>query len=190
METTAIAIASMTDNELAALYHQNGEQHWLAALYQRYHALLLGVCFKYLQNTELAQDACSDIYEELVIKLRRHQVEYPKAWLHTLAKNHCLQKLRSSKAITISEFPEEFVQSEDAWHLEDVMQKEKNLQAMQQCMEHLMSEQKQTVTLFYLQEKCYNEIVGITGLPWNTVRSHIQNGRRNLKKCMEKTNRE
>ena len=42
------------------------------------------------------------------------------------------------------------------------------------------------IRLFYLEGKCYNEIVEITGQEWNQVRSLIQNGRRNLKNCMEK----
>jgi RNA polymerase sigma-70 factor (ECF subfamily) len=42
------------------------------------------------------------------------------------------------------------------------------------------------IKLFYLEGKCYNEIVEITGRDWNQVRSAIQNGRRNLKLCMEK----
>ena len=40
--------------------------------------------------------------------------------------------------------------------------------------------------MFYLENKCYNEIVEQTGMEWNKVRSLIQNGRRNLKICMDK----
>jgi hypothetical protein len=37
-----------------------------------------------------------------------------------------------------------------------------------------------------LDGKCYNEIVSQTGMDWNRVRSLVQNGRRNLKICMDK----
>jgi len=53
-------------------------------------------------------------------------------------------------------------------------------------MERLPDEQKQSIQLFYLENKCYNEIVEETGIDWGKVRSLIQNGRRNLKICMEK----
>ena len=43
-----------------------------------------------------------------------------------------------------------------------------------------------TIRLFYLENKCHNEITEMTGMDWNRVRSLIQNGRRNLKNCMEK----
>jgi RNA polymerase sigma-70 factor (ECF subfamily) len=66
------------------------------------------------------------------------------------------------------------------------MQKEENFHKLEKCMQTLSTEQKMTVELFYLQNKCYKEISDATGIEWNKVRSYIQNGRRNLKICMEK----
>ena len=54
-------------------------------------------------------------------------------------------------------------------------------------MELLNPEQKQTVELFYLQEKSYKEIVDQTGFSMNDVKSYIQNGKRNLKIMLSKT---
>jgi DNA-directed RNA polymerase specialized sigma24 family protein len=65
------------------------------------------------------------------------------------------------------------------------MEKEFQLDQITQCMKGLPAEQQQCIELFYLQNKSYNEIVKITGFEWNQVRSFIQNGRRNLKICME-----
>jgi RNA polymerase sigma-70 factor (ECF subfamily) len=53
-------------------------------------------------------------------------------------------------------------------------------------MEKLPASQQTSIRLFYLENKCYNEISELTGQEWNKVRSTIQNGRRNLKLCMEK----
>lgn len=57
---------------------------------------------------------------------------------------------------------------------------------MEYCLGTLTDDQKEAISLFYLESKCYNEIVEITGRDWNQVRSLIQNGRRNLKICMER----
>jgi RNA polymerase sigma-70 factor (ECF subfamily) len=57
---------------------------------------------------------------------------------------------------------------------------------LEKCIETLGDEQKQCVKLFYLQEKCYKEITESTGFDMNKVKSYIQNGKRNLKICMEK----
>jgi RNA polymerase sigma-70 factor (ECF subfamily) len=79
----------------------------------------------------------------------------------------------------------QLMQSEDFTHLEMVFEKERQLEKLNGCMQQLNDEQRQTVRLFYLENKCYNEITTITGYDWNKVRSLVQNGRRNLKICME-----
>jgi len=66
------------------------------------------------------------------------------------------------------------------------MEKELQLEHMTLCIQGLPNEQQQCIELFYLQNKSYNEIVDITGFDWKSVRSYIQNGRRNLKICMDK----
>jgi len=78
------------------------------------------------------------------------------------------------------------MQSAENTHLNgEVLEKESNFVKLEQCLDTLTEEQKQSVRLFYLENKCYNEIVEITGFDWNKVRSYIQNGRRNLKLCMD-----
>jgi len=71
-------------------------------------------------------------------------------------------------------------------HLDNVSEKEEQLSGMENCIEQLPAEQKQAIQLFYLRGKCYKEIADLTETDINKVRSFIQNGRRNLKICMEK----
>jgi RNA polymerase sigma factor (sigma-70 family) len=178
------------DAVLVTCYKETGDQHYLAVLYQRYAGLLFGVCLKYLKDPGAAQDACTDIYEELVKKVLKHEINTFGGWLHMVAKNHCLQKIRSSKNISTTELPGDFMQLDEPLHLEEVLNKEVKLELMEKCLEQLATDQKQMVELFYLQEKSYKEISEITGNDWNLVRSRIQNGRRNLKICMEENSSE
>ncbi len=181
-----ISHTSLSDKELVALYKQSGDMAVLGELYQRYMELVYGVCLKYYKEPETAKDSVMLIFEELVQKLKRHEVDNFKGWLHQLAKNHCLMQLRTPKNLKTVEFKPELVQSEADAHLNGVMEKEENFKKMEYCLGTLVTEQRETIKLFYLEGKCYNEIVDITGQEWNQVRSLIQNGRRNLKICMEK----
>ena len=158
----------------------------LAVLFQRYMELLYGVCFKYLKDSDAAKDAVMQIFEELVQKLNKHEVENFKSWLYTLAKNYCLMQLRTPKNLRTVEFKVDIMQSEEEPHLNGIMYKEENFNKLEKCMQTLSAEQKLTVEMFYLQNKCYKEISDTTGIEWNKVRSYIQNGRRNLKICMDK----
>ena len=181
-----ISSANQSDTELVLAYRQSGDLKVLGELYQRYMELVYGVCLKYLKEPELAQDAVMQIFEELVSKLKKHEVENFRGWLHQVAKNHCLMQLRTPKNLKTIELPPLLMQNVEDVHLNGVMEKEENFQKLEKCIASLSDEQKLMIKLFYLEGKCYNEIVEITGLEWNHVRSSIQNGRRNLKLCMEK----
>jgi RNA polymerase sigma factor (sigma-70 family) len=174
-----------TDAELVFAYKQTADTNLLGELFQRYMELVYGVCLKYLKHPENAQDAVISIFEELVVKLQKHEVDNFKGWLYTLSKNHCLMRLRSEKKQTVVNFDVELMQSEENVHLNGELEKEENFKKLDYCLGQLQDEQRKTIELFYLQGKCYNEISEITGIEWNKVRSYIQNGRRNLKICMD-----
>jgi len=178
----------LTDAELVLAYKQSGDSNLVGELYQRYMELVYGVCLKYLKNPENAQDSVISIFEELLTKLQKHEVENFKAWLYTLSKNHCLMRLRSEKRQIVVNVDVELMQSEENVHLNGELEKEENFKKLDYCLGQLLEEQRQVIELFYLQGKCYNEIVELTGMEWNQVRSFIQNGRRNLKLCMESPN--
>lgn len=178
--------ASLTDEALLVQFKKNHDQQVLAHLYLRYTELVYGVCLKYLKEAESAKDAVMNIYHELLTKLQTHEVDNFKSWLYVVAKNHCLMQLRKDKKMLTVEFTPTVMQSEDFAHLDSVLEKENELKKLEFCIELLPGEQKHSIQLFYLENKCYNEIVEQTGYDWNKVRSLIQNGRRNLKICMEK----
>jgi RNA polymerase sigma-70 factor (ECF subfamily) len=176
----------ISDKQLVSEYKSTGDLAVLGELYQRYMELVYGVCLKYYKDPETAKDSVMLIFEELVSKLKKHEVDNFRPWLHQLAKNHCLMQLRTPKNLKTVEFRMEVMQSEEDVHLNGVLDKEENFKKLEFCMGTLAGDQQEAIRLFYLEGKCYNEIVEITGQEWNQVRSSIQNGRRNLKICMEK----
>ena len=180
-----ISNSSATDLELLASYKQTADSAILAELYQRYMDLLYAVCLKYLKEPETAKDAVMAIFEELIPKLKKHEVSNFKGWLYAVTRNHCLMQLRSAGPLHTKEIDEERMQLTEELHLNGVKEKEWHLNLMGKCLEGLSPDQKQTVELFYLQEKSYKTIAEMSGFDHNKVRSLIQNGRRNLKICME-----
>jgi DNA-directed RNA polymerase specialized sigma24 family protein len=56
---------------------------------------------------------------------------------------------------------------------------------MEDCIDTLNIEQKVSVKLFYLQQKCYTQVAEETGYDLKKVKSYLQNGKRNLKLCIE-----
>ena len=176
----------MTDSELLNHYKKDGELSYLGELYTRYQSLVYGVCLKYLKDRDESKDAVMQLFEKLIQPLRTHEVDNFKSWLYVTTRNHCLMQIRSRKGKFTHEFSLEIMENQLFLYLEDELELEGNLTKLEKCIETLINEQKQCIQLFFLQEKCYREIAQFTGFDLNQVKSFIQNGKRNLKICMER----
>jgi RNA polymerase sigma factor (sigma-70 family) len=176
----------LTDEELVALYKKSEELDIVGELYNRYMSLIFGVCLKYLKDREESRDAVMQIFERLITILKDHEVSQFKGWLYVTARNHCLMQLRAKKGKNFEEISPKLMESGSEVHLQDGPEIETDLSRLEKCIETLGNEQKICVQLFYLEQKCYKEITEITGFDLNKVKSAIQNGKRNLKICMEK----
>ena len=174
-----------SDEELLVLYRADHNLEWLSSLYLRYASLVYGVCLKYLKDRDEAKDAVMHIHEKLITSLLQHQVSNFRSWLYVNARNHCLMQLRSQKGKIREEIPISFMENGISQHPEEDSVVEWNLQRLEKCIEGLAGEQQRCVTLFYLKEICYKDISMETGFGLLQVKSYIQNGKRNLKICME-----
>jgi RNA polymerase sigma factor (sigma-70 family) len=176
-----------TDEELLARYKAGGDARYLGLLYERYMPMVYGVCMKILNDPGKSEDAVMNIYEELVRKTREHQIESFRGWLYVLARNHCLMEWRKNHRrpthYHAPENMEHFDAVEAAFEVELPVADNKPLE---KCLGELPQHQRRSVEMFYFEEKTYKEIAEITAEEVGKVRSYIQNGRRNLKICLEK----
>lgn len=176
----------LDDLTLIQHYKKSGDLEILGQLFSRYTSLVYGVCLKYLKDREEAKDAVMLLFEKLVYSLKEHKIENFKSWLYVTARNHCLMQLRARKGKFNEQLSVQVMESELVLHLDEEPELEQNLGKLEKCIEQLADDQKWCVQLFFLQEKCYKDITGITGYDLNKVKSYIQNGKRNLKICMER----
>jgi RNA polymerase sigma factor (sigma-70 family) len=172
------------DNQLLTSYRKSGDLAVLGRLYEKYMPMVYGVCLKYLESEEVAKDAVMGIFEELINKAKQHDIKQFRSWLYVLSRNYCLMQLRQDKKIETVNL-DDFMEFTPVLHPDD-NNREEAMTALERCMDKLSPAQKQSIDLFYLNEKCYKEIVEVTGFSLNEVKSYIQNGKRNLKICLEK----
>ena len=173
-----------SDEELILHYHHYADERWAGQLLERYTIPIFGVCMKYLKNSADAKDVTQQIFEKVLIELEKnYPIPHFKAWLYTVAKNACLMSLRKSGLPTVSLDAENLPPE-----LEDIKDEESGINQLLLHQEHLKEslqelnkEQRLCIELFYLQKKSYKEIEEETGYSFREVKSHIQNGKRNLK---------
>ena len=171
-----------SDLDIISRFRNSHDQKYIGILFQRYTHLIFAVCMKYLKDTTESEDATMEIFSSLPPILKKHTITNFKSWLHSVAKNHCLMKLRkdkskNEKADAYELFAKNSMESDGFEHQKD----EKLLVKLDEALNELNSQQKKCIKLFYMEQKSYDEIVIITGYTVKNVKSYLQNGKRNLK---------
>jgi len=185
-------LQSLSDEQLAKLYSQSGDMEILGVLYGRYLHLVFPVCLKYLRNEMDAEDMVMLVFEKLVIDLRKDEIRFFKGWLYRVVKNQCLMQLRHNQSVSMAhgylmdDLLSEIMETGVDPHL-------LSGETTSEMIDHLLSEisrlgeaQRRCIELFYLESKSYQEVSLLTGFTMNEVKSHIQNGKRNLRIILEK----
>ena len=149
--------------------------------------MVYGVCLKIFCDAGKAEDAVIGIYEELARKAREHQVESFRGWLYVLARNYCLMEWRKNHRRPTDYHPPENMEHYDAVEAAfEVELPQPDRKPLEKCLGELPQHQRRSVELFYFEEKSYKEISVMLTEEVGKVRSYIQNGRRNLRICLEK----
>jgi len=178
-----------TDEELISIFSTSVDLEILGILYSRYMHLVYGVCLKYLKNRDEAMDTVMQVFEKLITEMPKQKIENFRGWLHVVTRNHCLMHIRSKKSRDekLNEWvtdPGNFMES--GYDLHPIDKDEPDMEkALADCIEKLKEEQKECIRQFYYENMCYNQIAQNLGLDEKKVKSNLQNGKRNLKLCLE-----
>jgi RNA polymerase sigma-70 factor (ECF subfamily) len=181
----------LSDEQLVEQYARTHNTSCLGPLFERYTHLVFSVGIKYLGNESEADDMVMTVFEKLFEELKRQDVKYFKSWLYTVAKNQCLMQLRHEKSVernrqeVLKDLESELMEKESHEHLLAGVDDEDGSALLEKAIQKLNEAQKQCIELFYLEERSYKEVADTTGFSMNEVKSHLQNGRRNLKILLE-----
>jgi len=184
-----LSVKEQADSELIQNYVVHACSSSLAELYERYSAKILGTCFLYLKDWKDAQDAGMEIFEKIILKLSESQPKYFSGWVYAVSRNHCLETIRKRKMQYAS------LDRVDSFWLEkldlpaddsevDLDAEEATDSQIVASLAQLSEAQQLCIKLFYFQEKSYKEIAKKTGMTEKIVKSHLQNGKRNLKNLL------
>jgi RNA polymerase sigma factor (sigma-70 family) len=174
----------ISDEELLSRFRNDGNNDWLGILLERYTILLFGVCMKYLKHEEQAKDAVQQVFLKALSEVPKYKIDNIGGWLYQVARNLCLSNLRSKKEYSDEESLQYIAQPEEV-PLSLLIEKEKDIDRLKKELMGLKEEQRVCIAAFYLEKKSYHQIAELTGFSVKQVKSHIQNGKRNLKLKLE-----
>lgn len=178
-----------SDEELAAAYYQTGDKELVGQLFEKHVKTVFGACLFYFKDKEIAKDVVMQVFEKLITDLKKTKVDNFKGWLGFVVRSHCINELRKSKNKQfVPESYLDFELKENSYETEEKINSvddDKMLEYMHSSIHMLKEKQKICIELFFLKNQSYQQISDELKLSLNEVKSHIQNGKRNLKLLIE-----
>lgn len=184
----------LSDEELIAAYKATGNTGLVGDLFEKHVKTVYGACLFFFRDKTEAQDATMQIFEKLLSELKKKDVINFKGWLSFVVRNHCITIIRQNK----SRFSKR--EGHQGFEFESPNEEEENylagtsnnelLQRLPEFIHQLNEKQKECIELFFINNKSYQEIADLKNYSINEVKSHIQNGKRNLKQIILNTKNE
>jgi RNA polymerase sigma-70 factor (ECF subfamily) len=166
-----------SDSELLSEYRNGDAQKAIGLIFSKHKAFVMGVCMQTLHDVEESKDATMQVFERLISDLQRFDIQHFTSWLYAYTRNHCLQTIRKREA---EKNHQTFMETPFVWHPTDVEPDEIRFEQLDNALHTIPHDQQACIRLFFLEGKSYAQISNETGYTLNQVKSHIQNGKRNL----------
>ncbi|MEY4603524.1 MAG: hypothetical protein RIT43_816 [Bacteroidota bacterium] len=175
--------STRSDEQLVELLRQGDRKNCISELYRRYSHLIYGVGLKYLKNKMDAEDMTSELFIHLEDKILRSDIKVFKSWLYSVIRNECLMILRKKTA------PEKEITEVQMYEEEDNQPVVLNalLIELENSIPLLKEDQQTCLKLFFFSKKSYEQISQHLKMPIKLVKSHIQNGKRNLRIILQES---
>ncbi len=179
----------LSDNELLAKVAETGELGIYYILFERYQHLVYGQCRRYFTDPADCSDMVMHIFEVSFRRIKPTEVKNFSSLIYSISNNECISELRKRKSYQkhidhyghIQNDEKSFVQNEGMIRLTSELTEEQRQMVLDASIQQLKNEQKQCVVLFFLERKSYKEISEQLYMTDKEVKSHLQNGKRNLK---------
>jgi RNA polymerase sigma-70 factor (ECF subfamily) len=184
---------SVSDHELIRRCSE-GDEAALRALFVRYHGMVYNLLYRMLGSRDDADELLPDVFLKIWHGAGRFQSRAnPATWIHRIAANACIDRLRrrpAAPSISMEELAEHeelpAVPCDPTLRLVQAEEKAR----LQTGLMALSPEDRLLITLYHLQERSYDEIRQITGLTYALLKSRLFRARQRLREQYRKLSAE
>ena len=155
-----------------------GDESALAALYDRYHSILLGLLLRILHSRAEAEDVLQEVFLQIWQRAANFDETRGRAftWMVTLARSRAIDRLRSLQSrqraddTALRDAPESVGDaSDDALHAE-------HRDIVRGALAEIPEEQRRALLLAYFEGLTQAEIAERLGQPLGTVKTRMRSG--------------
>lgn len=167
------------DAEVVRLLQCGQQERAFELLLSCYQGKVFRLAMSYVRSSADAED----LAQEAFVRLWRALPSYDgrasfSTWLYVIARNACLSELRKRRSRPTAPL-DETVEPRRTDGPIAAPASDLRLECAA-LLEELPETQRRVVSLFYLEDRSYEEVSILLGMPLNTVRSHLHRARRSL----------
>jgi RNA polymerase sigma-70 factor (ECF subfamily) len=173
---------------------KNGDSKSYDKLLKKYKNSVYSLVLRMVRNSQEAEDLTQEAFIKAFNSLASFNEEYAfSTWLYKIATNNCIDFFRKRKLQTYSlDKPIQYKDSEIQHDIPDpdlnpeksIMASERN-KLIKEAINKLPEKYHRAIVLRHSEEKSYEEIAEILGLPLGTVKARIFRAREMLNKTLK-----
>ena len=185
-------IEVLTDEELLQRHRVAADsaegESFLSQLFARYHGRVAAWCYRMTGDIDSAADLAQDVFLKAFERLNSYRGDSKfSTWLYSIARNHCLDEMRSRAArpAETSDTLEQLAGSD--WdQVSRTLERRESVQALRQMMQEALDEtEAKVMTLHYVEELPLDSITRLLRLENPSgAKAYVVSARRKLQRVV------
>ena len=149
-----------------------GNQEAFAALAGKYRKRIFGLGYGFFRNPDDAEDFVQDVLVKVYVSLATFRGESQfSTWLMRIAYNQAINSIKRKREYT--SLAEDFEIIDPGDGPEDALLRDCSIGAIRDALATLPERYRVCVDMYFFYDMPYADISEVTGLPVNTIKSHV-----------------
>jgi len=178
-----ISLKNLTDEELVVVVREKDREAYEEVM-KRYQNKLLRYAVYLVGNEDEASDVVQETFIKAFINLKGFDSKRKfSSWIYRICHNEAVNLLKKKKqyiSLDANEWLKEKLGGRD--NVEEEMEKKETKQMIRKGLLKLAVEYRSVLTLYFLEDKKYEEIAEVLRIPLGTVGIRMKRGKEKLKK--------
>ncbi len=173
-----------TDKEILTICKKN-KNKGLKLIYDKYSAILLGVCIRYVKRQEEAEDVLQNAFVKIFLNIDKLKDDtYLFYWLRKIVVNESINEYRKKKKMVLLSFDDSI--KLDNHFSEDLDYDAKKIVKAINC---LADGAREVFNLYAIEGYKHKEVAEILGIDESTSKSQYSRARTKIIKILKKKNK-
>lgn len=181
--------AAARDADIARMLQAGERTEAFTRLVERYEAKVFRLCCTLLKDNALAMDMAQETFLRVWRSLGRYDPATAafSTWIYAIARNRCLTALQCEPALNHSlsdpDVWEQAAQLADPAAVNDT----ETLVWLRQQVDSLAAPYRNSLTLYYYEDRSVPEVAAMLGLPEGTIKTHLHRARAALHSVLQQS---